>query len=121
MNDQTTQQAPHATGMQHCITECLSCHQICLETIGFCLRTGGEHAAEPHIVLLLDCAQICAVSADFMLRGSQHQVHLCRECAEICTRCAEECNRLGGHEEMRRCAEACRRCAENNQKVAGSA
>ncbi len=56
MSDQTTQQAPHATGMQYCVTECLSCHQLCLETIAFCLRTGGEHAQEDHIRLLTDCA-----------------------------------------------------------------
>ena len=121
MSDQTTQQASHAGGMQHCVTECLNRHQVCLETIAFCLRTGGEHAREDHIRLLTDCAQICLVAADFMARRSPHHPHLCRECAEICAQCAEDCDRLGDHEEIRRCAEACRRCAESCRGMAGAA
>jgi len=97
--------------MNRCIAECLNCHQICLETISHCLRTGGEHAREERIRLLTDCAEICAVTADFLIRGSAHHAHLCRECAEICTDCAADCDRLGQHVEMRRCAETCRNCA----------
>ena len=56
--------------MQHCIQECTDCHQVCLRTIQHCLGMGGKHAEQQHIRLMADCAQICAVSADFMLRGS---------------------------------------------------
>ena len=34
---------------------------------------GGEHASRSHITTLSDCAQICATSAAFMMRGSDHQ------------------------------------------------
>ncbi|MDB5697257.1 MAG: four-helix bundle copper-binding protein [Alphaproteobacteria bacterium] len=31
-----------------------------------------------------------------MARGSQHHIHICRECAEICRACAESCRALDG-------------------------
>lgn len=62
---------------------------------------------------MMDCAQICATSADFMLRGSDLHGRTCGVCAEACTRCAEGCERMGDDDMMRRRAEACRRCAES--------
>ncbi len=56
--------------MKTCIQNCLDCHRICTETAAHCLHMGGPHAEAAHIRLLLNCAQICAASADFMLRTS---------------------------------------------------
>ena len=55
--------------MKRCIDACTSCHQICMDTVMFCLQKGGEHARPEHIQLLLDCAGICQLSAEFMLRS----------------------------------------------------
>jgi hypothetical protein len=105
--------------MEACIQACLDCHRICLATVAHCLQLGGNHAGPGHIRIMMDCAQICAVSADFMIRGSQHHPHLCRECAEICRECEASC---AGHpaadDAMRRCAEMCRRCAEECGRMA---
>lgn len=107
--------------MQNCINECLSCHAVCLETIRHCLEMGGKHAEAKHIALLQDCAQICATSADFMLRGSGFHQQTCGVCASICNACADECAKLAdGAEFMQRCADACRRCAESCRKMSGS-
>jgi hypothetical protein len=111
---------PHQTSqqMQDCINECLTCHSICLETVTHCLQMGGKHAEASHIRLLLDCAEICQTSANFMLRGSELHNRTCSVCAEICARCADECERIGaGDELMMRCAEACRRCAQSCQSM----
>ena len=104
--------------MQECIDNCTRCHATCVETITHCLEKGGRHAEVGHIRLLLDCAQICATSADFMLRGSDLHKLTCRACAEVCARCAEDCERLADDDVMRRCAEECRRCAESCRKMA---
>lgn len=106
--------------VQRCIDACGTCHDICVETSRHCLEMGGRHAAAAHMTLLLDCAEICQTSADFMLRGSAFQSRLCAECAEICDRCAEECEALGG-EELKRCAQACRECARACREMAGAA
>jgi hypothetical protein len=109
----------HSTAMAECIERCTRCHATCVETITHCLAMGGRHAEPRHIRLLQDCAQICATSADFMLRGSDLHHHTCGACAEVCARCAEDCERLAeGDEPMRRCAEECRRCAESCRRMA---
>ena len=107
--------------MQSCIEECLECHRICLETATHCLQLGGEHAAPEHITGLLDCAEICQTSANFMLRGSPDHGETCDVCATVCDRCAESCESMGKEDDlMRRCAQACRRCAESCRQMAGS-
>ena len=80
---------------------------------------GDEHADPKHIRTLLDCAQACETSRDFMLRGSDLHSKTCGVCADACERCAESCERLGG-EEMERCAEICRSCAESCHEMAGA-
>jgi hypothetical protein len=105
------------TAMRSCIDECQSCHAVCVETMTHCLSMGGAHAEAGHIRALIDCAQICAASADFMLRGSSSHPEVCGVCAEVCEACAESCEALPGAE-MKRCAEQCRRCAASCREMA---
>src|SRR5436305_536836 len=107
--------------MMDCVDDCTDCHAVCTETVSHCLQMGGEHARPEHIRLLLDCAQICGTSADFLLRGSELHTFTCQACAEICERCAQDCERLGDDPGMRACIEACRRCAESCRRMAGAA
>src|SRR2546421_12143120 len=106
--------------MRECIDNCTRCHQVCLSTIQHCLQKGGRHAQQPHLRLMADCVQICAVSADFMLRGSLHHGHTCGVCAEICEDCARDCEAMGDDPEMKRCAEICHRCADSCRRMAGA-
>ncbi len=105
--------------MQQCIQECLDCHSICLQTAQHCLGLGGKHAESHHITMLLDCAEICQTSANFMLRGSHLHTQTCAVCAEVCRACEEECRRMGDDDMMQKCAEACRRCAESCERMSG--
>jgi hypothetical protein len=104
--------------MQECIQNCLDCHAICVETATYCVQMGGKHAEPTHVRLLMDCAQICATSADFMLRQSELHGHACAVCAEVCERCAQSCEEMGDDAQMRACAEMCRRCAESCRRMA---
>jgi hypothetical protein len=56
--------------MQAAIEECEKCHDVCARTVTHCLAQGGRHAATDHIRTLLDCIDLCATCASFMLRGS---------------------------------------------------
>ncbi|HSH79114.1 MAG TPA: four-helix bundle copper-binding protein [Herpetosiphonaceae bacterium] len=104
--------------MQQCIQNCTDCHRICLETVAYCLRMGGKHAEAAHIRLLLDCAEICQTSANFMIRGSDFHGRTCGVCAEVCEACAQDCEQMGDDAQMRACAEMCRRCAESCRHMA---
>jgi hypothetical protein len=102
--------------MKRCIEECLACYQICLGmAAGHCLEAGGDHTEPRHFRLMLGCAEICRTAAHFMLLGSEHHKHLCRECAEICAECARDCESLG---DMQECVDACRRCEESCRRMA---
>lgn len=90
-----------------------------MTTSSYCLRAGGRHAEPDHIVLLQDCAQMCAVAADFMLRGSDRSRRACEFCAEICLTCANDCDRFPDDQHMRVCAETCRRCMEACRELVG--
>jgi hypothetical protein len=104
--------------MQECIDNCTECHRTCVETSAHCLDMGGEHASRMHQTALIDCAQICATSADFMLRQSPMHSLTCAACAEACRRCAEECERLmDGDAVMEQCAETCRRCERSCEQM----
>ena len=105
--------------MQQCIEHCTRCHQVCLQTIQHCLGMGGMHAEQSHIRLLADCAQICSINADFMLRDSPLHARTCAICAEVCQHCAADCDRFGGGDpQMKLCADTCRHCAESCRKMA---
>ncbi|CAN7383736.1 four-helix bundle copper-binding protein [Pararhizobium sp. LjRoot235] len=102
--------------MKTCIDNCLACYRECLSTaMNHCLELGGKHTEPQHFKLMMACAEICRTSAHFMLIGSEHHKHVCRECAEICAECAGDCERIG---DMQSCVDACRRCAESCREMA---
>lgn len=99
--------------MNEDIMRMLECYKSCTKSITHCLEMGGEHASSEHINLLMDCAAICKLAADFAIRGSSNHPALCRLCADICRQCADQCEQMAGDdEEMQKCAEKCRECAE---------
>jgi hypothetical protein len=106
--------AHHATigaDLEDCITGCLACQAICLQTMYHCLKVGGARASADHIRTLLDCAALCGASVQFMLAESPFQGRICALCAEACRECEAACRRMGDVTDLR-CADSCRRCAE---------
>ena len=102
--------------MQQCIQECLSCHSTCLqEAMNHCLEMGGKHIEPNHFRLMINCAEICQTSANFMLSGSDLHKLTCGVCAQVCEACAQSCEQVG---EMDECVQACRRCAQSCQQMA---
>ena len=105
--------------MQRCIQLCQDCHARCVQVMTHCLTLAGRHAAPAHIRLLMDCAQLCTVTADFMARESGFHDRTCTLCAELCRRCAESCEEIAGDDQLvKQCAESCRRCAESCERMA---
>ena len=102
--------------MKKCIEACRTCSETCLSmAANHCLETGGKHVAPKHFRLMLDCAEICDVSAHFMLRNSAHHELTCGVCAQICQACADNCAEIG---DMDSCVQACRNCAETCRQMA---
>jgi hypothetical protein len=104
--------------MQACIQACTECHAECAQMVTHCLTLGGKHAEPEHIRLLLDCAEICQTSANFMLRGSDLHGETCAVCAIVCQMCADSCATFADDPDMQRCAQVCRRCANSCREMA---
>jgi hypothetical protein len=104
--------------LHECIEACLECHAACTLTVQHCLATGGAHAEVNLVGVLLDCAEICQTSANFLLRGSPYHVVTCSACADLCRACEEGCRTIPGDEQLQQCAEVCAACAEHCEAMA---
>ena len=105
--------------MQKCIQLCRDCHAICTQTIGHCLKLGGRHAAPDHIRLFVDCAQMCATAADYMVRESPFHDRICRVCSDLCKQCGKDCEQEAGDDKLvKQCIEMCRKCADSCERMA---
>ena len=118
-HDDAAHDHPDQDTLQACIEECLNCHVACTTTAQYCIAQGGALADPDHVGLLLDCAEMCQTSANFMLRGSPYHPITCLACAELCRGCEESCRAVGGEDEqLQLCAEACASCAEHCERMA---
>jgi hypothetical protein len=114
----THQAKTRSQDLQQSIQHAKDCHQICVETADYSLRSGGHHATADHVRLLTDCAEICATTVNFMLRGSAFYPQMSGQCADICDACATACESSAGDQQFQACASACRSCAKACRKVA---
>ncbi len=104
--------------IQQCIENCSECHQLCLATVYHCMDLGAKYACADQVTLLLDCAESCQTSANFLLRNSELQGMTCALCADACTRCAQACERLAnGDRQLLDCAKICRVCAASCDRM----
>ncbi|MBI0537441.1 four-helix bundle copper-binding protein [Roseomonas sp. KE2513] len=108
-----------STGMLRHIRICLECHRACLRAAVACLGHGGAWATTPLARTILDCSQVCLITADLMGRMPSLQAGLRQACIAACEECAGHCEHMVGEVPgMRGCAEACRRCADACRKAA---
>lgn len=104
----------NVSNMDECIRNCIACYQECTSCIPHCLSQGGKHVERKHIVLMMECAQVCQMSASLMELEGQFAYEHCQLCARICDACEESCRSVDPNDEMmQRCADVCRQCAES--------
>jgi hypothetical protein len=100
--------------MQICVAACNLCHQLCLQAaVNYKM---GENPIEiNHFRLMMNCAEICQMSANFQFSNSDFHHRLCGICADVCEVSATSCEKIGG---MNDCVTACRDCAASCQQMA---
>lgn len=105
--------------MRRCIEACRACHKTCLQlAMTRCLELDGKHLEPEHFRLLLNCAEICHTTANFMISRSHLHPLLCGVCAEVCANCARSCDAVG---DMAGCVEQCRDCGARCREIAEAA
>lgn len=83
------------------------CAGACNESFAGCLQAGGEHATADHLQYILDCAEACRLSAEFMQRHSPNYMDAVSLCASVARSCAHNMRSLQDNE----LAELCERTA----------
>lgn len=99
--------------IKECIDLCSNTYKLCVSAVTYCIKKGGKYADPKHIQLLQDCARICGISANFMIRGSEYHSLTCAACAKISSVCADSCENFKKDDTMKACAKACRKSAES--------
>ena len=102
------------------IEACNACAVACSHCAASCLQEQDLKMMVRCIALDMDCAQICALAAAAMARGSEHAKAICGLCADICQSCGDECAK---HQmkHCQECAKACQQCASECRKMAAMA
>jgi len=103
-----------------CIEACNACAAACNHCAAACLKEPDVQMMAQCIAQDVDCAQICALAAAMMARGSGHQTALCQVCAEVCQACGDECAKHDAAH-CQACAKACHACAEECRNMAATA
>lgn len=106
--------------LRDCVVVCVRSHAMCPETACYCAEQSSGHIGPGHIALLQDCAEMCQLTANSLLRRSPRHAVVCNPCAELCEACAKDCEAFTGDEQMKRCAAVCRDCAESCRDMAKS-
>ena len=98
--------------IEECIQDCFNSHAVCLDTAMSLLQKGNTSANT--VLILLDCSEICATNAHFLMRNSPVYGSVCQTCAQVCTHCAGVCDEIGEND----CANACRASATSCEQLA---
>ncbi len=119
MDIQGSMEQSKGSNMDQCLRDCIACYQECMGCIPHCLAQGGEHTEQKHLTLMMECAQVCNVSATLMQLGGKFAYEHCQLCAKICEACEESCRSVDPNDSMmQRCADQCRRCADSCRSMA---
>jgi hypothetical protein len=118
LNQEPSHEHLSAAPAQQCQDACLTCHRVCLETAStHCLESGNRALTSEHIRLLVDCAQICQVCADFIIRDSELSGYVAGLCSHIANECAIAFEPLSDDPSLAVCHDCCRQCADLCLKV----
>ena len=101
--------------MQQCIEACIECQKCCVALETNCLKSGGADSRT--IQTAKDCAEMCQMCSNFVMRESHFAVDICKLCSEVCKDCAAACDKTSRGSIAKECAVACRRCAETCMNV----
>lgn len=98
------------TNPQSCINACIACAQACNKCFKACLEKDNINELKKALSILVECAELCYVTAAYMSKDNTFSVELGRSCAELCEKCASICE---SYEDLhcQASVEACRQCA----------
>jgi hypothetical protein len=105
MNVPSPMQAPRL------LTTVQNCLNVCESMVAMMLSMPDVQARRNQILLLQDCATICATLACYLARSSIFAQMTAGLCARICEACGNECARFSD-QASQSCSRVCLSCAQ---------
>jgi hypothetical protein len=103
-----------SVNMEEAIRNAMECFRITTNCMQHCLSLSEKHAEVKHITLLKECAELCQITASFLIVKSDFAHDVCGVCARVCEACADSCEEIDDRDAMMKlCIHACRDCAES--------
>jgi hypothetical protein len=81
----------NAANLQACISACIECAKACNKCFKACLEKDNINELKDALSVLVDCAEICYVTAAYMSKDNIFSLELSSSCAELCDKCADIC------------------------------
>lgn len=95
-----------------CVTACEDCRRILLGHATDRVATApGAGAMQALRRRMLDCAELCAATANFAGAGSVFLPEMVAACTRLCDECGAACEALAPEAGLEDCIAACRRAA----------
>ena len=109
----------HDKHFDDCANICAECQIVCEKNFHHCsqLVESGKKEHAKAMILSLDCAEFCTLSAKLTARHSPLAAPSCETCAKACDACAAECEKFPDQPEMKACAETCKKCAASCREM----
>lgn len=98
--------------MQRGLQALTMCKKTCTTTLSYYLHNNTQDRDLSLMCLLRDCAEMCLMSTNLMIDGSEFMGRTFLICAEMCDRCAAACEIYSDDPQMMACAEACHACSQ---------
>lgn len=99
---------------EEAIRNALECYRVCSTCLQHCLALGGKHSEHSHVMLLIECADVCRVTSSFMISTSSFVHDMSGICARLCDACSDSCHDIDPEDpHLNACMVACRRCADS--------
>lgn len=104
--------------MQTLVDACIACAQACNKCFRVCLEKQNLHEMKEVLSILVDCAEICYVTAAYVSNDNLYTQELSRTCIDLCEKCADICQ---SYEDLhcQASVKACRHCAEECRRIMG--
>lgn len=102
--------------LQDCINACVKCAQTCNKCFKACLEKDPINEMKVALSILVDCAEICYVTAVSMSKDNTFSEELSSACAKLCEKCASICE-VYDDLVCQDSVKACKECAAECRRI----
>jgi hypothetical protein len=111
------QLSPEQQKANKAVVACLGTKNVCLQTQRYCLTKGGKLVDPTFINQLQDCAAVCDLTANAVLRESALKSDLAKLCNQTCQTTVKACEQFKDDPQVQMCTQYAQASAQSCQEI----